>query len=88
MKSTILVAIDAIDGFPVVAATTLAQLHSELNEYCGVGDEFDNSGKYIGFEKFESEYYDAFQGSFEYEINFAGETDTVKFKVYEIDFVK
>jgi hypothetical protein len=63
MKSIYLI-LDKVDRIPILTADSFEKAKLLLDDYMGLG--LDKSVKYIGFDKYEPEYYEIYQGVFKY----------------------
>jgi len=81
MKAVYLV-LDKEDKAPILVADSKEKVKDLLDEYMGL--EVDEDIKYVGFEKYDSEYYSPFEGTFTYLTNypFDKEEKEEKFLLY------
>ena len=72
---------------PILSAHTRETLETMLDEYCGVGEKFGNSGKRISYTAHDSKYPDDYQGHYTYEVeNGKGEWVTEHYDVFCIEY--
>lgn len=78
----IYVILDKEDRKPVLTADTFDKAKELLDDYMGIG--IDDDVEFIGYEKYENEYFDIFEGIFTYKTNykFDNEPRQEKFLVY------
>jgi hypothetical protein len=54
--------------YPILSAHTRETLEAMLDDYCGVGEQYNNSGKRISYTAHNPKYPDDYQGYYTYEV--------------------
>jgi hypothetical protein len=82
IKKAVYLILEQQDRIPILVADAKEKAKELLDEYMGL--EVDEDVKYVGFEKYDSEYYSPFEGTFTYLTNypFDKEERTEKFLLY------
>ena len=86
MKTYVKVTYLAIDEekIPITTAANFEDLKAGVDDYYGIG--VDDKAKYLTYKPYDSQYWDIYQGYFEYETNYVDEVKIEKIYVYCLDF--
>ena len=79
------------DNIPVVVAKTKAELKLMLDDYCGATEEYNFTGKFLGYTPHETKYPSDLDGYYEYDCKYVSDptddrTYKEKFKIFTVDF--